>query len=535
MKRLVKTSLGLVAASTIVGCASLSQPPERKAIASETVQARNLLKSGKQLSAAPSSLSYKDEAWVGSTKLELTERDRLPRFFGEKLIFSQLSPTSFINLTGIVSGEIGRKLVITNDAMDFIGEGGDTDGGNDSEADSSSDEIMSSLSSDFEQSVDFMMTVDYSGSVAGLLDYVTSKVELSWRWENNQIEIFRNRTQTFIVDIINAETTFEASMSSSMDGTGGDDETSSSALSTHKTTVSSRPKSPLSGMEETINSMLSRSGSIVVTGGSGIVSVTDTPEVLKKVGVFIKKMNAIASKQIGIKTEIYDVTINSDDNHGIDWSALYNGSGRFDLKLNTGGTASVNSFIEMGIINPGSKFSGSKGFISALSTVADVSLVTSSYSYALNGQPSPIQVVDEVGYLASIAVEINSETGASTTSLEPGITTSGLSMTVTPKVTSTGDIIMQVAMDLSNLKQINEFGSEDTKIQLPERSVKNFLQKALMKNGKTLMIAGFERTENRYSTSGPISDEKWWLGGTRSKGEKKITTVVLMTPYIISK
>jgi len=538
IKRSATISLGLIAATALTGCTSLETTPERDIVNDERGKAIEIIKKGSNLSERPSSVSFTDEIWVGGGKLEITERDRLPTFFSEEIVFSEQSPTLFTSMISQVSSSIGKKIKISTDAMDHLAGFSRDSENSEPEGDVIQGDPMDV--GDFEGSSsassslvgDMLLTVDFDGSVLSLLDDVTSRVGLYWRWDGSSIEIFRSESKTFIIDLIAAENEFEASVSSTSEGDSEDG--GSSSLSSHKTTVKSSPDGSLQSIEDAVFAMLSKSGLMSLSKSTGLLTITDTPEVIKKVGKMVKNINSILSKQVAIKTEIYDISISSEDSNGVDWNILYNGSSKIGLGLATAGAGvgSAENLIRMGIVNSGSKFFESESFLKAMSGIAEVSLVTSSYSYALNGQPVPIQVVEEIGYLKEISVETTD--GATSTSLTPGITTSGLSMVVTPRITSKNNVMVQVAMDLSTLDEIKEFGPEDTRIQLPQRSVKNFLQKSILKNGKTLMISGFERTEGRYKSEGPFGSESWKLAGSRDKSKKKVMTVILMTTHIMA-
>ena len=116
---------------------------------------------------------------------------------------------------------------------------------------------------------------------------------------------------------------------------------------------------------------------------------------------------------------------------------------------------------------------------------------------------------------------------------------SGFSMSVNPRVMSDGKVSMRFAVDMSQLNEIVDFSVGDkndgSKIQLPDKTSKNFVQRVTVGSGQTMMIAGFERAEVNAKTTSLAGKNSWFAGGSRSGGNKKVMTMILLTPYIMAK
>src|SRR5204863_1303713 len=145
------------------------------------------------------------------------------------------------------------------------------------------------------------------------------------------------------------------------------------------------------------------------------------------------------------------------------------------------------------------KWAGSSMIINALSTQGKVRKETSASVATLNHQPVPVQVARQTAYLKSSQTTISANVGT-TTSLSPGVVTSGFTMTVLPNVLDNGTVMLQFSTDISTLRQITTVSSggssSSSQIQTPEIDTRNFLQRVAMKSGQTLVVSGFEQMES---------------------------------------
>jgi hypothetical protein len=73
-------------------------------------------------------------------------------------------------------------------------------------------------------------------------------------------------------------------------------------------------------------------------------------------------------------------------------------------------------------------------------------------------------------------------------------------------------------------------GAGSTSIETPEVDTRNFLQRVAMKSGETLVISGFEQTDDNVDRKG-VGDPRFFGlgGGLHAKSDKEII-VILVTP-----
>ncbi|MGR1788595.1 PilN family type IVB pilus formation outer membrane protein, partial [Salmonella enterica] len=58
-------------------------------------------------------------------------------------------------------------------------------------------------------------------------------------------------------------------------------------------------------IKATVSAMLSAEGSSWLAPGSATLTVTDTPEVLNRIGEYIDRQNAILDRQVKLKVDVY--------------------------------------------------------------------------------------------------------------------------------------------------------------------------------------------------------------------------------------
>ncbi len=387
--------------------------------------------------------------------------------------------------------------------------------------------------------------VVFEGNLSGLLDTVTGRLNLSWRWTGDRVEIFRYETKIFRLNALagssNVSTnlnTTSSSLSSQGGGRGGSSGSGGTQGSSGSNTSVSSTMEIWGEVEKSVESILSEKGVLSSTPSAGTMTVRDTPQVLRQVEAQISEFNRIYSRQVMLNVEVYAIERSSADSAAVDWNAVWNSaSSRYGFGLNTSGKASgsANSFT-LDVKN--GPFAGSKLVASVLSTVGNSTLLTSAPVTTLNGQTVPLNISRDQAYVAEYSTTLNGvggSTGQSTTTITPGVVSEGFSMNVTPRVLDDNNVIIRYAVDLSTIEGIQEFTSPDglSAIQLPRRAVRNFLQNVNVKSGETLVLTGFQQITGTRDDEGPGSTKAWFMGGKKASQLRSRTLVIVITPYVM--
>lgn len=395
------------------------------------------------------------------------------------------------------------------------------------------------------------------GDLRGLLDVAAARFGVSWKFEDGAIEFFQTETRVFQVTSIPGDSKLDTTMVSGADnaggasgngsggGTGGGSGSGTAGGTGASPTVSSDNSTSIgmtaqlavySGLQAAIKAMLSPAGSVLASPGTGSISVTDTPDVLDRVGEFMKQQNRVLSRQVLVNVSVLSVTLSADDSYGIDWGAVYQALGtKFGItnlfsSLVPGTNATQFSAT---VISPSSRASSTTAMISALSQQGTVRRKTTASVTTLNDQPVPVQVATQQGYLAQVSTTTTLNVGTQT-SLVPGTVTTGFNLTLLPHILDDGTVMMQFYTNLSALESLDTFTSGGQSIQLPTVDTRNFLQRISIKSGQTLVISGYEGIADQTSRQGVGTPANYAFGGGLSATHSREIIVILITPITMN-
>lgn len=392
--------------------------------------------------------------------------------------------------------------------------------------------------------VPVMVPLSYDGALAGFLDVAAARFGVSWEWSHNAINMFRYTTRTFRLTALPGDSTMQSVISSTSGGSGGGGSGSGGGGATVGGTSSSGINitglSVWTAVQDAIKGMLTQRGTVSVNAATGTVMVTDTPQVLSRVASFIEQQNASLSKQVLLNVRVLAVDLSQEDSYGINWSAIYttlSKNYRFALIGPTFATPQSGDLAAFGFtaLDSSNAWGGSSAFIRALSTQGKVSQLTSTSLITLNNQPAPLQVGTQTAYLASVATTLTSGFGATTT-LTPGTFTEGFSMSVVPHILDKGKLMLQFAINISSLAQLNTVesgsGANLSRIQTPSLNTRHFLQRVMLQSGDTLVLTGFEQDKLQNDRTGVGTPRNTALGGGVHGKGNKTTLVILIQPLV---
>ena len=377
--------------------------------------------------------------------------------------------------------------------------------------------------------------IDFSGgNLKGLLDTAAARFGVSWKYANGNIQFFHTDTRTFQIAAVPGDSALTANVSSGASsggsgGGGGGGGGSVNATNSQNTAVKST-LSVFSSIEKAIGIMLSSQGKVVASPATGSITVSDTPDNLERIALFVDKENLALSRQVMVNVTVLAVTLTRGDNYGIKWDAVYNTlTNKYGLS-NTLATAANSSAFSASILNTAtSKLAGSTMLIEALSEQGRVRRETSASVVTLNNQPVPVQVAKQTSYLQSSQTTTTPNVG-STTTLTPGTITTGFNMSILPNVLNNGIVMLQFSTDISSLRALRTVSSNNASIETPETETRNFLQRVAMKSNETLIISGFEQTDDNLNQQGVGTPANLLLGGSVGATTNKEVIVIMITP-----
>lgn len=395
------------------------------------------------------------------------------------------------------------------------------------------------------------MKINYTGTLSGFLDSVASNYGVSWMSEGDRIIFSSQQTKVFDIPalpvVLKLSTSFSSQGASVQGGAGaggGGQSGGSSNDSVSTTTAVELWKD----INSSLKSIVGGNGSIEISGATGTVTVNAPPDTMAQVSNYVREINRRLSKEIVMNLTVYSVNLSRSDRYSANINTILQNS-KYGVGISsigsvaqtlsgTGGYQGIPGQQGIGFTVLDGKFRGSNAVLEALSTAGDVSVVNSQSVTTMNGIPVPFRDVNTRGYAAQVSTTQGSGiNGTAQTSITPGQVQTGYSMRMTPRVNNDGTILLEYALDLSELNGPQDgfrtFTTGGQTIQLPDINSRNTVNQATIPAGATLVLSGLERTRTDAGRSGTGAPGNFLLGGSRNMQVTRELLVVAITPEII--
>lgn len=529
LSKITRTALIAASAGAVAGCSTTPMEKAKESQRSIESEADKSISTFSRTSKSPVTAQFVDEYHIVGKKFDVEEKRSLPSFFREHYSFNRIDPVTFSELVSYINKVTNARVNVTSDAADYLAELTD-------EAEEAEDSVeveeetetldlsvdIGDLMSDYQSGLvgsELLFSVNFDGTLEDFLNHIMGRVNLSWDWKGDHIEIYHVKEKTFVLDTDLSEIQFSASM------TGGSGSSQAFGLNNE-----------MGGLYEEIQEVLSNtvspSGKFSVSKQLSTVTVLDTPMKLKRVERYIDSINKNASKQIMMRVQVMDIESDHAGDYGIDWDATFGNSSRVAGGLTTGFLGGDQGIFDVSVLN--GPFSGSSALINALTTKSNVSTSVNTNIHTSNGRPVPLNIGADTSYIRTITrVPADTDGGSDTYTPEPDNMQTGFMLNILPRISSKGDISMTMALDISDGYVEEKILSDGGMLGLPQKTHRSFIQRAVSKNGQPVMLAGFER-DSTDTTDSRIGDKSSWLiGGRQESSNQKVMTVVLITPYVV--
>ena len=380
------------------------------------------------------------------------------------------------------------------------------------------------------------MLVSYQGPLSGLLNEIGSRFGIWWKYDRKEIYFYKFVTRTFVLYTLPSTPSLSVNVGGSSQGSGG-----SSSISLQSSTKMDFWKN----IETAIKNMLDKDSKYTMDPSNGTITVSATPNDIKKVAKYINEQNTRLSRQVAISVKVLQVSIDDSDQYGLDLSAVWKSPQGESIGVSSiaGGLGQdVTKNLTMTLL-PGNVTVN--GALQALSTQGTTNLITSGTVTTLNNKPAPIQVVKKQNYISEIT-KTNSGGDASyyDVSTETEEIETCFTMDVLPRILEHGRLMLMFNLTLSDLISLEKVSLDDRTdgetsegggqyIQNPIIESRGFTQEVAMKSGQSLVLTGYERVENTSEKSGVGSANNSLLGGTATASKTRSILVIILTPVVL--
>lgn len=525
-------SLPLAAfALLLVGCASTVLDPliqER----TESAQSRVEMARAPAPTRQQDPLEITDSVWLGDTAVPLKSGSPLPERWlkNNSIALRSDNPLILSQLTGIISSQTRIPVRLT-DGADQLGVSAASAGNGGGAAPSSNPGAPSGgASSSSSGALPPGMLISFEGPLPDLLDMVTSYFNVYWAYDGSSITISRFQTRTFALDALPGSIAVTAPQSTGASGTAGGS-AAAQPLATANIDI-------WEDIRRTVADIVGQEGSVNISQSSGTVVVSTTGDRMERIASFIQEENRRLSRQVAITIELYTVKIDDAESYGLDSLnlALRMAGNIVDLGPITGvpsGLASSDSTpgsMAFTILNPGA-VAGTSGVFQALSTLGKTTRVAQIPITTLNNRPANQRIAVDQAYVSEVST---TTTGGSSSAVSTDVTTStvttGISVSVLPRLMADNRILLQYALAQGELLRLRNFAAGDNTIQLPETQGLSFSQQVMLRNGSTLILAGFDQSDADSSAAGVGRPLTWALGGSTGSTRNRQLVVIGITP-----
>lgn len=375
--------------------------------------------------------------------------------------------------------------------------------------------------------------VSWNGSLNGLLDNVTTRLGLSWRYEYGHIAIFWLDTRNFAINFMDSDASFVSktvsgtTTSTGTSGGGG----STGDNSTSQTTTATIKSNIFKDVENTVKSMLTP-GSGRYNLSAGVLTVTDTPRVLDAISRYIDDRNRELNRQVMISVKVFSIENRHQNQLGIDWNAVLN-TGSVGMSLTSPFTGAAADALSGGVAILDGKGQGTQTFLKALDEQAKLSVVTSASALTTNLSAVPVQNAIQQDYVPNISTSQTANVGTSTSITTATITT-GFNMTALPLLfPNSPKMQLEFSISMSDDPVFKDFTSGGQTSQLSRTTPKTIVQRVIMQSGQTLVLSGYEQLSDSANRQGTGSYSFFGLGGGARGDDGRRMFIILVTPVVL--
>lgn len=517
---LILKTLAASVLATLAGCA---YGPHKESVDNRTVEIEKMIAEHQApVSADPRSLvRYVKGSYIGGRSSALSDDDNLPAVFSDTVDYSLPGAVSLQTIASEITRISGIPVRL--------------------KADISNAPIQ-------QQNTNVVNTMEirgYRGPLTGLLNLVASRFNINWENQKDGVVFYRLVTKSFTVASVGTTRDFSAGLGKSSSGGAGAQGgfTSSGEV---KVTGKSDLLQSLTKMIETIKTP---EGRFSINMDSGILTVTDTRDVVEMVDKIMGQTNAIMSRQVAVQIKMYKLQRTTDRQIGFDWNVVFHKISQLNpqwralqlsptpLTSEAAGTLGVSIVTPVGPGDTASqKLSGSDLLLRALQGFGNINLVTSTSTITLNRRASPSAVTSEQGYLARVTPGTAGLGGiGGSPGLEPATVTTGFLTNVTPSIQDNNEILLDLTLDSSILRELTReasgIGANQQSIQTPAVDRVGTISSVALKSGASLVLTGYERENSQYAQRG-ITD-RIETGGSYNGRSMKESVMIVVTPTIV--
>jgi len=272
-----------------------------------------------------------------------------------------------------------------------------------------------------------------------------------------------------------------------------------------------------------VNSNASWTPSAIANPELGMITVTAKPLILERVQRYISSVNERFAHNVMIDVKIFSVAMDEQNSLGLGLNSVYTSLTQVGARISTP------SPLQAGVDTPGiltltpppgsSRWSGSSLVVQALSQWGKVALQRQGQVLAVNGQPSPIQVANEISYVASSTTTNSPNVGSSITQ-NTGSKVVGFTANFLPLILGDNRILLSYQMQISSLASPLTPNAQG--IQTPNIASQSLQQQAFVQDGQAIVLFGYDEKRDGVDSANTIA------GYSKSNSQSRQMMVIVL-------
>lgn len=285
---------------------------------------------------------------------------------------------------------------------------------------------------------------------------------------------------------------------------------------------------------------------------AGLLSLHAKPGTHRSLQRYLKQLHDSTGRQVLIEATVVEVALSDNFEAGVDWQVLAKGVNGFSAIQSLVGAPLVSAETIDRVVAPAGLVSlvqqGSQGDVRAtlslLEQFGDVRILSRPRIIALNNQSSVLKVVDNRVYFTVNVERRQSETRDEiVTETEIHTVPVGLVMNVTPQISGSGSVMLNVRPTLSRiLGFVNdpnpELAEANVRNGVPEIQVREMESMLQVQSGNMAIIGGLMQETSEDNDSGlpalgrmPVVRH---LFSQRSRNRRQTELLIVLRPTVIT-
>jgi MSHA biogenesis protein MshL len=281
-------------------------------------------------------------------------------------------------------------------------------------------------------------------------------------------------------------------------------------------------------VEKGIQTLVSPDARYNLDRKAGLVQVSDYPDRLDRIGLYLDLVQLRVNRQIQIQAKVLEIDLNEGAAAGVDWSAVLRRAGD-GVSLPQSPASPAQPFAA------GVTIRDFTALLEALATEGDVHVLSSPRVAAMNNEPMIVRVGTQDVYFVTTSQHEAATGRVLQTSVSPHPIEEGMVLSVTPQVGGDGIITMSISPRVTERTGQARSRLGDTVPILSARETDTLVR---VREGETVLIGGLlQERVTRETSKAPVLGHLPVVGGLfrrESRSTRRTELVILLTPTIVA-